>query len=91
MQGSLTIDLEPYTLTNDDDCGEIIYSASVTSGYDPFSAGYATNTEGSLVFSNFQQYEEGTMTVFIDILQVRQDVEIGVAYSLEFDIDVIQT
>ena len=39
--GSLTISLEPYTMTNDSDCGQVVYSASSISGHDPLTAGDA--------------------------------------------------
>ena len=32
----LTITLEPYTMTDDVDCGSLVYEASVNDSYDPF-------------------------------------------------------
>ena len=61
--GSLTITLEPYIMTNDVDCGQIKYSASSISGYDPFTPGHALIDEdvGELTFNDFHNYSGGMM------------------------------
>ena len=64
---SLTIELEPYTKTVDEDCGEIVYEASVTSGYDPFAAGHADIQDNVLHFDSFEEYEAGIMTVQVNV------------------------
>ena len=65
--GTLSINIEPYLLTADADCGSLSYSASVTDGYDPFVAGNAFIEGSNLVFENFIDYDEGAMTVQVEI------------------------
>ena len=84
---SLTIELEPYTMTEDPDCGEIVYEASVTSGYDPFAAGQADMSDNIIHLDSFSEYEAGVMTVQIDIKSSFDDSSYF-AYTISFDITV---
>ena len=54
-------------MTDEEECGVLVYEASVTSGYDPFTPGHASITDSLLVFDDFQEYAEGTMTVQIEV------------------------
>ena len=86
---SLTIELEPYTMTEDADCGEIVYEASVTSGYDPFAAGHADMSNNIVHLDSFSEYEAGVMTVQIDIKSSFDDsAEYAAAYTISFEITV---
>ena len=76
-------------MTNDNDCGQIVYSASTTSGYDPFTAGHAVidNNVGVLTFNDFHNYSEGMMKVQVEI-KSSHNLTVA-AYTIPFDIEVI--
>ena len=75
-------------MTNDVDCGQIKYTASSTSGYDPFTPGHALIDEnvGELTFSDFHNYSEGMMQVQVEIKSSHNPT--AVAYTFSIDIEV---
>ena len=83
----LTITLEPYTMTDDEDCGNLVYEASVDDSYDPFSVNHAIITDNVLVFENPDEYNAGIMTVKVDI---RLSLTTAIAYSIYIPITVIK-
>ena len=86
-QESLTIELEPYLLTEDAECGSVVYEASVVSGYNPFAAGYAYASSNILQFDSVSEYEAGVMTVQVSIKSSVHPQYLD--ESIAFDIHVI--
>ena len=60
----LTIDLNAYTMTvtTPNDCGTLVYTASTTSGYDPFPGNGSISTT-QLTFSNFGDWPIGITVI----------------------------
>ena len=73
-------------MTSDTDCGNVHYTASVTSGYDSIGNGHVVQTDNEFVFSNFHEYTAGLMTVQVEISST---IDTRVAYTIDFDINVI--
>ena len=84
IASGLTIDLNPYTLTNESDCGSLVYTASTISGYDPFSAGNGGSISTTqLTFSNLGAYPIGVTQIQV---QVSTTTTSSPAYSITFNI-----
>ena len=61
--GPKILTVESYVLTSEPECGDIVFSFSVTSGYNPFTNGDATIANNVITFNNLSIYTDGQMTI----------------------------
>ena len=76
----------PYTITDDADCGSIVYNFSVPSGFDLFSSGLANANDNVITFSNLSAYEVGLIDVQ---MEVSSTLKLSAAYTINFEMEVI--
>lgn len=82
------VEISPYTLTNEADCGNLVYTATVDSPYyDPFGAGHATWAGTTLTLSSVALYPIGLTYVRVD---VSTDLTGTAAYSIQIPVTVCE-
>ena len=67
----------------------MVYSADtsiVSPALNPFTAGHATVSANTIVFTNFYDYTEGTLPIEV---KVCYDCSVSTAYTINFELQVI--
>ena len=83
----LEIELNDYILTPEAGCGNLVYTESWVSGYDPINASQASMTGKKLTLSSLSSYSAGLITLKVEI---STDLTSSPAHSINIRITVCE-